>query len=79
MEQFFNRLQKKYKWTSEGKMKAVLEALRQKEIMTTYVLKDLWEDVKSELPLSMGMKIGMEEEIKRMWSCADQWTQQYLI
>ena len=47
-------------------MKAVLEALRQKEIMTTYVLKDLWEDVKSELPLSMGMKIGMEEEIKRM-------------
>ena len=47
-------------------MKAVLEALRQKEIMTTDVLKELWEDVKSELPLSMGMKIALEEEIKRM-------------
>ena len=47
-------------------MKAVLETLRQQEIKTTDVLKDLWEDVKSELPLSMGMKIALEEEIKRL-------------
>ena len=66
MEQFFSRLQKKYKWTDQGKMKAVLETLRKQEIKTTDVLKELWEDVKSELPLSMGMKIGLEEEIKRL-------------
>lgn len=66
VEQFFRRLQKKYKWTDQGKMKAVLETLRQQEIKTTDVLKDLWEDVKSELPLSMGMKIALEEEIKRL-------------
>ena len=53
-------------------MKAVLEALRQQEIKTTDVLKELWKDVKSELPLSMGMKIGLEEEIKRLSSGADQ-------
>ena len=47
-------------------MKAVLESLRQQEIKTTKVLKDLWEDVESELPLSMGMKIGLEEEMKRL-------------
>jgi len=66
VEQFFSRLQKKYKWTDQGKMKAVLETLRKQEIKTTDVLKELWEDVKSELPLSMGMKIGLEEEIKRL-------------
>ena len=66
VEQFFGRLQKKYKWTDQGKMKAVLETLRQQEIKTTKVLKDLWEDVKYELPLSMGMKIGLEEEMKRL-------------
>ena len=47
-------------------MKAVLETLRQQEIKTTKVLKDLWEDVKYELPLSMGMKIGLEEEMMRL-------------
>ena len=46
-------------------MKAVLEALRQQEIRTVEALKDLWEDVKSELPLSIGMKMGLEGEIKR--------------
>ena len=66
VEQFFGRLQKKYKWTNQGKMKAVLETLRQQEIKTTKVLKELWEDVKSELPLSMGMKIGLEEEMKHL-------------
>lgn len=66
VEQFFGRLQKKYKWTDQGKMKAVLETLRQEEIKTTKVLKELWEDIKSKLPLSMGMKIGLEEEMKRL-------------
>ena len=66
VEQFFSRLQKKYNWTDHGKMKAVMETLRQQEISTTKVFKELWEDVKSELPLSMGMKKGLEEEMKRL-------------
>jgi len=66
VEQFFSRLQKKYKWTNQGKMKAVLETLRQQEIKTTEVLKELWEDIKSQLPLSLGMKMGLEEEMKRL-------------
>ena len=66
MEQFFSRLQKKYKWTDQGKMKAVLEILRQQEIKKVDVLKELWEDVKSQLQLSMGMEMALEEEIKRL-------------
>lgn len=38
--------------------------LRSKEINTVKALKELWDDVKSELPLSTGMKKIMEEEIK---------------
>ena len=53
-------------------MKAVLETLRQEEIKTTKVLKELWEDIKSKLPLSMGMKIGLEEEMKRLQKGTDQ-------
>ena len=66
VEELFGRLQRKYKWTDQGKVKAVLESLRQQEIKTTKVLKELWEDVKYELPLSIGMKIGLEEEMKRL-------------
>ena len=66
MEQFFARLQKKYNWTNQGKKKAVMEDLCKKEIKTVKALKELWEDIKSELPLSMGMKVGLEEEMKRM-------------
>ena len=47
-------------------MKAVLEILHQQEIKKVDVLKELWEDVKSQLQLSMGMKIALEEEIKQM-------------
>ena len=79
VEQFFDRLKKKYKWTNQGKIKAVLEALQQQEINTTEVLKELWEDIKSELPLSIGLKIGLEEEMKRLQISTDQWTQQNLI
>ena len=66
VEQFFSRLQKKYNWTNQGKIKAVLKALREQEINTTDVLKELWDDVKSKLPLSIGMRIGLEEEMKRL-------------
>ena len=38
--------------------------LRSKEINTVKALKELSDDVKSEFPLSIGMKIIMEEEIK---------------
>ena len=72
MEQLFDRLQKKYNWTNQGKTKAVLEALRQQEINTTEVLKELWEVVKSELPLSIGLEIGLEEEMKCMQISTDQ-------
>jgi len=47
-------------------MKAVLVTLRQHEINTSKVLKELWEDIKSELPLSPGMEMGLEEEMKRL-------------
>ena len=66
LEQFFARLQKKYNWTNKGKKKAVLKDLRKKEIKTVKALKELWEDIKSELPLSTGMMTGLEEEMKRM-------------
>lgn len=64
VEQFFAHLKTKHHWTHQGKMKAVLEDLRRKEINTVKALKELWDDVKSELPLSTGMKKIMEEEIK---------------
>ena len=72
MEQLFDRLQKNYNWTNQGKTKAVLEALRQQEINTTEVLKELWEEVKSKLPLSIGLEKGLEEEMKRMQISTDQ-------
>ena len=64
VEQFFSRLKKKHHWTDQGKTSAVVADLRSKEINTVKALKELWDDVKSELPLSTGMKKIMEEEIK---------------
>lgn len=64
VEQFFARLKKKHHWTDQGKTAAVVTDLRSKEINTVKALKELWDDVKSELPLSTGMKRIMEEEIK---------------
>ena len=63
VEQFFTRLKKKHHWTDQGKTTAVLADLRSKEINTVKALKELWDDVKSELPLSDGMKKIMDEEI----------------
>lgn len=64
VEQFFTRLKKKHHWTDQGKTTAVLAELRRNEINTVKALKELWDDVKSELPLSEGMNKIMEEEIK---------------
>ena len=44
-------------------MKALKEHLKQEEINTLKVLKEMWDDIKSSLPLSIGMKIVMEEEM----------------
>ena len=44
-------------------MKDVLFDLHSKEIRTVNVLKELWEEVKLLLPLSIGMKKCIEEEI----------------
>lgn len=64
VEQFFARVKTKHHWTDQGKTTAVLEDLRRKEINTVKALKELWDDVKSELPLSAGMKKIMDDEIK---------------
>ena len=61
IEQFFARLKKKYNWTDQGKIKQVVSDLRSKEINSVKALKELWEDVKQELPLSIGMERGLEE------------------
>ena len=66
LEQFFARLKKKYNWTDQGKMKDVLSDLRSNEINTVRALKELWEEVKGSLPLSIGMKRCLEEEIKNI-------------
>ena len=66
LEQFFARLKKKYNWTDQGKMGGVLLDLRSKEINTVKALKELWEDVKPELPLPIGMKRCLEEEINKI-------------
>ena len=63
LEQFFARLKEKYNWTDQGKMKAVLSDLRSREINTVEAFKELWEYIKPELPLSIGMKQSLEEEM----------------
>ena len=68
LEQFFARLKKKYHWTDQGKMKEVMSHLQKEDINTVQALKELWEDLKSELPLSIGMKRCMEEEISKISS-----------
>jgi len=47
-------------------MKQVVLDLRSKEINTVKALKELWEDVRPELPLSIGMKRCLEEEINKI-------------
>lgn len=66
LEQFFARLKKKYKWNDQGKVKEVLSSLRSNEIKTVKALKELWGTLKPELPLSIGMKNCLEEEISKI-------------
>lgn len=54
----------KYNLTDRGNMKNVLPVLRSKDINTVKVLTELWEDVKPELPLSIGLRRIVEEEMK---------------
>ena len=48
-------------------MKEVVSELRKNEINTVEVLKELWEEVKGEIPLSIGMKKCLEVEIQKVW------------
>ena len=48
-------------------MKTLKEHLKKEEINTVKVLKEMWEDIKSSLPLSIGMKIVLEEEMQSLW------------
>ena len=66
VDQLFSRLQKKHNWTNQGKMKEVLADLRSKDINTVKSLKELWEDVKPQLPLTLGMKRALEEEMSNI-------------
>ena len=66
LEQFFARLRLKYKWTDQGKVKDVISYLRSNEINAVQALKEVWETLKPELPLSIGMKRCMEEEISKI-------------
>lgn len=66
LEQFFGRLKKKYKWNDQGQVKEVLSSLRSNEIKTVNALKELWETLKPDLPLSIGMKKCLEEEISKI-------------
>ena len=65
-QHFLARLEKKYSWADKRRKKAVLEDLRRKEINTVKALKELWEDIKSELQLLIGMKIDWEKEMKHL-------------
>ena len=47
-------------------MKTLKEHLKKEEINTPAVLKEMWEDIKSSLPLSIGMKIVLEEEMQSL-------------
>ena len=66
LDQFFARLKKKHNWTDQGKVKEVLSSLHSNEIRTVNALKELWETLKPELPLSIGMKKCLEEEISKI-------------
>lgn len=64
VQHFLARLVKKYNWNQERK-KDLLTSLNRKEIHLVEDLKALWEDIKSKLQLTIGMKIGLETELKR--------------
>lgn len=63
MEKFFARIKQQHHWTEHGKVNSVLDYLRRQEINTVTVLKEMWEEVKSDLPLSRGMRKVLEQEM----------------
>ena len=42
------------------------ELNKKRRITTVRTLRAIWDDINSELPLSIGVKITMEKEFKRM-------------
>lgn len=64
MQHFLARLFKKYNWNQERE-KDLLTSLNRKEIHLVEDLKALWEDIKSKLQLTTGMKRDLETELKR--------------
>ena len=47
-------------------MKTLKEHLKKEEINTVKVLKEMWEDIKSSLPLSIGIKVVLEGEMQSL-------------
>ncbi|XP_022804667.1 uncharacterized protein LOC111341888 isoform X2 [Stylophora pistillata] len=66
LEQFFTRLKNKYHWTDQGRLEALRKELRRRRITTVRTLRAIWDDINSELPLSIGIKKTLEKEFKRM-------------
>lgn len=65
--QFLTRLNNKYQWTDQGRLGALMKELNKKRRITTVrILRAIWDDINSELPLSIGIKITLEKEFKRM-------------
>lgn len=65
--QFLTRLKNKYHWTDQGRLGAVMKELNKKRRITTVrTLRAIWDDINSELPLLIGIKITLEKEFKRM-------------
>ena len=65
--QFLTRLKNKYHWTDQGRLGALMKELNKKRRITTVrILRAIWDDINSELPLSIGIKITLEKEFKRM-------------
>lgn len=65
--QFLTRLKNEYHWTDQGRLGALMKELNKKRRITTVrTLRAIWDDINSELPLSIGIKITLEKEFKRM-------------
>ena len=65
--QFLTRLKNEYHWTDQGRLGALMKELNKKRRITTVrTLRAIWDDINSELSLSIGIKITLEKEFKRM-------------
>ena len=66
VEQLFARLERENYWTNKERVKNVVSTIHRREVYTVPVLKELWEDIKQDLQLTMGMAVVIDEEIKKM-------------